>query len=352
MNQHDHPALPAEIEERLQGHPPGARQRIAHLWQALGAAEDAPPAAPDTDAAWADLQARLSPAPPTPATGRAAAPAADRAPVRARPARRHATGRATGRTAGLALLALAMLAGLWGWMRPVTVTVPPGTRHHLDLPDGSRVELNSGSRLTYRRGFASLPGRPAEERRVSLHGEAFFDVVPDGRPFVVETFNARIDVLGTRFNVRAWPGPAQPETRVTLEEGRVRLTDPAGTSALVLSEPGQTARLTATGPAPVPAPVPAVPLPDALAWRQGGFVMNREPTPAVLAEVQRRFGVRIEVDDALTLADSTSLTYWRAAPVETVLHDFCLAQGCRYRRTSQGFRLIPAEPPLFSPDRR
>lgn len=330
MSRNHHRTLPTEVQEGVQERPPAVQHRIERVWNALGRVEDAPADVPTIDAAWADLQTRLArPSSTTPPRR-----AADRAPVRTRSRRRWAV--------GLAMLAVVLLAGLWGWTRPVTVTVAPGARQTVDLPDGSRVDLNSGSHLTYRRGFAVLPGWPADQRRVTLHGEAFFDVVQDGRPFAVVTFNARIDVLGTRFNVRAWPEQTQHETRVTLEEGRVRLASPTGTQAVTLSEPGQTARITADVDSAIR--LPAADLDDVLAWRQGGFVMNREPTAAVLAELQRRFGVSIEVEDALVLADSTSLTYWRDAEIETVIHDFCLAQGCQYRRISRGFVLVPAEP--------
>src|SRR5690606_693130 len=99
------------------------------------------------------------------------------------------------------------------WLRPTVHRAPLGERLAVVLPDGSRVELNSGSRLAYRRTFGW------RARRVDLHGEAFFDVVPADVPFTVRTFNSAVTVLGTRFNVRAWPDDEQAETAVVLEEG-------------------------------------------------------------------------------------------------------------------------------------
>lgn len=76
--------------------------------------------------------------------------------------------------------------------------VPAGQRIDLDLADGTHVWLNSGSRIEYPVVF----GR--RSRQVKISGEAMFDVKPDaGRPFIVETYASTIEVLGTKFNVKA-----------------------------------------------------------------------------------------------------------------------------------------------------
>ena len=82
--------------------------------------------------------------------------------------------------------------------RMVAFHTDPGQRASLTLPDGTSVELNSGSTLEYPAVFAR------GERRVRVEGEAMFDVakVAD-KPFYVETFAYDVKVLGTRFNVEA-----------------------------------------------------------------------------------------------------------------------------------------------------
>lgn len=82
-----------------------------------------------------------------------------------------------------------------------------GARSHIKLPDGTRVWLNAGSKLDYPRQFAS------GSREVSLEGEAYFDVVKDaGKPFIVKTKTCAIRVLGTTFNVRAYPQESMATT--------------------------------------------------------------------------------------------------------------------------------------------
>ena len=97
-------------------------------------------------------------------------------------------------------VAAVLIIGVIGarmWFAPVTLTVPYGETASIQLSDGSMVELNSGSTIKYARSFG-------DERRVSLQGEAFFDVEKETRPFIVETFNGSVRVLGTTFNVKAW----------------------------------------------------------------------------------------------------------------------------------------------------
>lgn len=92
---------------------------------------------------------------------------------------------------------------------------PKGERTQVDLPDGSIVWLNAESRITYPAEFYQ------DTRKVLLSGEAYFDVVKADKPFVVETENAEIQVLGTSFNVSAYPEDDNFST--TLVEGEVLL---------------------------------------------------------------------------------------------------------------------------------
>jgi transmembrane sensor len=80
------------------------------------------------------------------------------------------------------------------------VVAKAGTRSHLMLPDGSKVWLNSETKLEYKGNFND------SIREVYLEGEAYFDVVKDkSRPFIVHTSDLDIKVLGTAFNVKSYP---------------------------------------------------------------------------------------------------------------------------------------------------
>lgn len=103
-----------------------------------------------------------------------------------------------------------------------------GGTYKVTLPDGTTVTLNAASALRYPVQF--LEG----ERKVELQGEAYFDVasMPD-RPFIVQTAEQKIKVLGTQFNVRAY----SRQERTSLLEGKVQVENNA--SSLMNILPGE-----------------------------------------------------------------------------------------------------------------
>ena len=98
------------------------------------------------------------------------------------------------------------------------VVAQNGVRTRLMLPDGTKVWLNSESKLEYKDNFNG------SVREVTLEGEAFFDVVKDRkRPFIVHTSDIDIKVLGTAFNVKSYPRESSIET--TLIHGLIEVTN-------------------------------------------------------------------------------------------------------------------------------
>jgi ferric-dicitrate binding protein FerR (iron transport regulator) len=101
--------------------------------------------------------------------------------------------------------------------KPGIIVSQKGTKTRTILPDGSTVWLNAGSRIEYDPAFAN------RVREVTLHGEAYFDVVKQtDRPFIVHAGTINIKVLGTAFNVKSYPGDGSIET--TLIRGLVQVT--------------------------------------------------------------------------------------------------------------------------------
>jgi ferric-dicitrate binding protein FerR (iron transport regulator) len=97
------------------------------------------------------------------------------------------------------------------------ITAPQNGISKIQLSDGTRVWLNAGSKLVYDASYG------LEQRKVSLQGEALFDVVKDAQhPFIVTTSTISIKVLGTRFNVRAYNNDKTSEA--SLIHGRIELT--------------------------------------------------------------------------------------------------------------------------------
>lgn len=108
----------------------------------------------------------------------------------------------------------------WGVLFPhelvsTRIEAPAGSRTRVALPDGSWVWLNAGSTLEYSNDFN------IRSRRLKLSGEAFFEVTKSKKPFIVHTSLIRIQVLGTSFNVKAYPDDAY--TEATLVSGSIQI---------------------------------------------------------------------------------------------------------------------------------
>lgn len=98
------------------------------------------------------------------------------------------------------------------------INIGKGSRTKIQLPDGSMVWINSGSKLTYDGTFS------ATNREVNLEGEAYFDVTKDAaHPFIVHTAGIDIKVLGTAFNIKAYS--AEPTIEATLIHGAIEVTN-------------------------------------------------------------------------------------------------------------------------------
>lgn len=113
------------------------------------------------------------------------------------------------------------------------VAIPKGGEYALVLNDGTKVHLNSMSSLRFPVTFDGV-----DKREVELTGEAYFDVCKTGQPFIVHTKGMQIEVLGTTFNVSAYP---DEEYQATLVSGSVKVNGSKGQS-LVL-QPSQQAAL-------------------------------------------------------------------------------------------------------------
>ena len=336
MSEHKE-SIPPELEERFKQEAPTERQELEHVWHLLEQTHPAPDDLPTADETWAHLQSRLerSSAPPRAAADRAAT---GRAPHR-RPARRLWRG-----WAAAACIVAATVGGIWLWQQPVRVAVPTGEQVTTTLPDGSTVELSGGTTLSYRRGFGRWLFGTLEQRVVRLRGEAFFKVEHSPPPFSVKTFNARVEVQGTRFNVRAWPESTDTaETQVTLASGQVQVTAQARSSRVVtLARPGQTARVVGAH-APPTAPQDTS-IARVLAWRHRGFAVANMPLPNILTELERRYGATVTLHDPTASTVLMTLFYPKRTDLETILHDICVAQDLNYRVTNKGYELFREAP--------
>lgn len=98
----------------------------------------------------------------------------------------------------------------------IEISVAYGETKHLFLPDSSEIWINSGSSIKYPKVFAD------DQRQIYLEGEAYFSVTKNpAKPFIVKTDPLSVKVLGTKFNVKAYPGDENITT--TLTSGKVEV---------------------------------------------------------------------------------------------------------------------------------
>lgn len=160
-----------------------------------------------------------------------------------------------------------------------------GKTSKIVLSDCTEVWLNAGSRLVYPVVFED------GKRHVLLQGEALFKVSKDeAKPFMVETGCSKINVLGTTFNVRAYPDENYEET--VLAEGSVRLS--LGKTFFkkdVLLKPDQRALVFGSDNSYTLSNVNAD---DYTSWINGLFVFTDEPLPSVLTRISRFYNIQIK----------------------------------------------------------
>ncbi|WP_293916018.1 MULTISPECIES: FecR family protein [unclassified Sphingobacterium] len=190
-----------------------------------------------------------------------------------------------------------------------TLKTDRGQTYKLLLPDGSKVWLNAASSLTYTTGL-----QQDGERKVILEGEAYFEVHKDKiHPFVVQTKDQRVRVLGTHFNIEAYAD--QSGTRTTLQEGSVHVIETlSGFSKSVILKPGQQALLSKGA-----LQVKDVDAQMVAAWTKGDFIFREEHLPEVMAKLSRWYNVDVEYRKGVPLQTRFNAMLSRSNNLEEIL---------------------------------
>lgn len=159
-----------------------------------------------------------------------------------------------------------------------TITIPKGGVFQVSLPDGSKVWLNSESKLTFPIAFN------AHDRVVSLEGEAYFDVAKDtNRPFIVQAGNLKVQALGTEFNVNAYK---EHKIKTILTEGKIRVSNERSQKTIeaghaVLSDKSHKLIVLDAD------------IEEATAWKEGFFCFNKADITTILEDVARWYDVEV-----------------------------------------------------------
>ncbi len=211
------------------------------------------------------------------------------------------------------------------------LTTPKGGTYQLTLPDGSRVWLNTASTIKYPSHFTGA------ERAVEINGEAYFDVREDSkRPFKVLSRGQKVLVLGTKFNVSAYPD--DHETRTTLVDGKVLLSLAKGSGEgsltsdqSILLAPGEQASLSNGH-----ITKSKVDVSQFTAWKDGFFYFNKLPVTTAITQLARWYNLDVVYQEKLP--ESNVYAYIdRDKPLSAVLKALELSR-LKFKIIQQGER--------------
>lgn len=198
----------------------------------------------------------------------------------------------------------------------------------LTLPDGTEVTLNRYSSLT-------CPERFRRDRRdVSLQGEACFRVSKDARrPFTVEAGGMEVRVLGTHFNVEAYPADA--EARTTLLEGSVAVSAGGGKERLVLRPNEAAVYNRRTGSLRQEA-TPAAG--DEIAWSQGVFLFRRQTLQEIAQQLSNAFRTPVRIEGEQLAAYRLTATFGNGESLTEILD--VLQEAGRFGYRDEGGTIV------------
>jgi transmembrane sensor len=234
---------------------------------------------------------------------------------------------------------------------PTVVAAKRGVRSFMELPDGSKLWLNAGSKVVFSDNFS------AGKRELTLSGEAFFDVKHDElHPFIIHMGRLEVRVLGTSLNVRAYPGDSTIET--TLIKGKVEVGVTGDPSSSILLHPNEKVIIPTRSALVVTAAGKQLPdiaqpgstgypgstvrfvrrplVPDQTdgtitetSWVNNKLVFRKETLSGLAARLERWYDVKIVFDSHRYQGDSISGTF-RDASLGDVMHALQITAGFRY----------------------
>ncbi len=206
------------------------------------------------------------------------------------------------------------------------IETPLGGKYQVNLPDGTKVWLNAGSSLDFPISFKG------KERVVKLSGEAYFDVAHNKvKPFKVISANQTIEVLGTQFNVNSYTD--EPDTRTTLIEGSVRLSNHQGLKKIL--KPGQRAVLTAKNIA-----IEHSLIDQDISWINGDFTFEGASLATIMRQISRWYNVEV-VYKGETAAVRFGGSISMSKSLEEVLKVLEMTEGVNFKLEGRRILVMP-----------
>jgi len=201
----------------------------------------------------------------------------------------------------------------------------PSEYKYLLLPDSTQVWLNASSTLEFPQHF------DGNKREVTLSGEAYFDVRhSDKAPFIIHTGDIATTVLGTSFNIKAYPD--RRHVIVSVSTGKVKVS--YNNIALATLVKGQqvkvNSRLNTVEEKKI---APA----DVAAWQQGKMSYDDEELEDIVADLERLYNVKIRIDNEAVRTLKVSTSFRREIGIEQALQVLCRLTDTMLRQSDGSY---------------
>lgn len=201
----------------------------------------------------------------------------------------------------------------------------PAHIEQIALQDGSIVWLEKGSTFTYPDQF------DADKRSVQLEGKAFFDITKDpNRPFIIESGQSTIEVLGTSFNVVS----SAQATEVVVNSGKVRLAEKAAPANFVDLSPNELGTITQDTLLKAQNTDP-----NYLSWKTGVFVFNDTPMERVFKDLSSYYQVELNLRKGLS-SDCPINANFKEEQLDDILKTLAFTCDLDYSQTQNGYQFF------------
>ena len=219
--------------------------------------------------------------------------------------------------------------------KQVDLVTAPGKHRQISLPDGTRIWLSPDSRISYPDKFRT------KERLVTLEGEAFFDVVHDeDHPFVIQSGQLKTVVLGTSFNVKAYPD--QIISEVTVISGKVAVQEhnlPKSQQAIMVLN--QRALYNKADRSLIKENYPNAS--KFLSQRTGLFSYDGASLQTVVDDLSHQYGIRINLTPDITQNGFYGHINTNE-PIDKTFNKLCAVMDLRWKRVENQYFLQPLPP--------
>ena len=213
---------------------------------------------------------------------------------------------------------------------PITVTlsIPYGKTFKVVLADGTRVHLNSGSTLSYPTFFTNN-----QPRSISLTGEAYFEVKKDTlHPFVVNSQDMKVEVLGTHFNISNYH--KENFARTVLLEGSVKITESSRSNGIVLNPNQMAEKKKYDSEIKVKEVNPEF----YVAWTQGKLIFRNNSFDEICRVLERKYAVQIKLNNEQLKAEIFDASF-DIETIEEVLESFQRSYDFKFRKVDDQIQI-------------